>query len=134
MIDIIPASAVQSLASVIEPMIAPAVALTSGRMTTADIVEFAHSGRAQIWLASDGGDLLGGVVARPIEYPGRKALCVMLIAGKQRERWQDQMSDALDDAARHIGCDLIEGIGRHGWARALTGYRLTGSSYEKDLR
>ena len=122
-----------SLAATIEPLISPAVALNSGRMTSADALDLVGSGRAQLWLAADGRDLLGAAIGYPVQYTRRKALCMLYIAGAERERWEAPMLEAIERGARHIGCDLVEGIGRRGFSRVLPGYRVNGYSFEKDL-
>lgn len=125
---------VAALSSVLLPLIAPAIELNSGRMTADDAMRGVLNGQATVWVAVDEGKTLGAAVARPVQYSMRKALCVMFIAGEQRGRWEAQMLNALEDGARHTGCDLIEGIGRPGFSRILPGFRVTGYAYEKDLR
>ena len=88
----------------------------------------------RIWLAESSGELLGAVVGYEIPYPNRRSLAVLLIAGRERERWQYDMMEVVEGAARASGCDLIEGVGREGFGRVLPGYKVVGLLYEKDLR
>jgi hypothetical protein len=122
------------LAPVLEPLLAPAVALSTGRMNVADVFELVAKEQARIWLAFEGDELFGAAFGRPVQYAQRKALSIPFIAGTERQRWEAQMLAALEHGARYIGCDLLEGIGRRGFARILPGFRVTGYAFEKDLR
>jgi hypothetical protein len=100
----------------VEAVIAPAVALNSGRVSIAE------------------GEVLGALIGYEVKYPSRKSLAVLMIAGRSRQSWQDGMMETVERAARNGGCDLIEGIGRKGFGRVLPGYDVVGFLYEKDLR
>jgi hypothetical protein len=133
-IAIVGAGDIMRLSPVLEPLIAPAVARSTGRMTTTDAFDLVEKEQARIWLAHDGDELLGAAFGRPVQYARRKALSIPFIAGRERQRWEAQMLAALEHGARYIGCDLLEGIGRPGFARILPGFRVTGYAFEKDLR
>lgn len=121
------------LAPILEPLFGPVVARNAGRMTMADVVELIADERGKLWLAVDGGDVLGGLIAAPVQYSRRKALSVIYLAGQHRERWQSPMMAVLEGGARHIGCDLLEATGRRGFTRIIPGWKATGYSIEKDL-
>src|SRR5258706_14972769 len=102
-------------------------------MTTAGALDMAVSERAKLWLATDGDEVLGGVLGMPVQYYRRKSLSVLFVAGHSRERWEAPMLEAVERGARHIGCDLLEGIGRRGFGRILPGCRVIGYLFEKEL-
>jgi len=127
------ANDVHTLLPVLEELFAPAVARNSGRMTSSDVIDLLIREHAKLWLAVDGEVVLGGVIAMPMQYARRKALSVLYVAGRERERWEVPMLSIVEEGARRIGCDLIEATGRRGFARILPGWRVLGHSLEKDL-
>jgi hypothetical protein len=133
MIAAVSANDVPVLAPVLEELFWRVVKRSSGRMTTDDVIELVARQRAKLWLATEGESVLGGLIAMPVQYSRRKALSVLFIAGQERERWELPMIEMLEEGARRIGCDLLEGLGRRGFARLYPGWQVTGYSLEKDL-
>ncbi len=114
-------------------LLEPAIERDSGRMSAQDVLMQARQGLVKLWIATEEGHLIGITAARPVKYPAKKGLFIMFIAGHEREKWQERMMAVVEEGARHIGCDIIEGIGRRGFGRILPGYRVAGFVYEKDL-
>src|SRR5229473_1024028 len=108
----------------VEAVIAPAVALNSGRVSIVELRSQAIAGHVRVWTATDEDDVLGALIGYEVKYPGRKSLAVLMIAGRCRESWQDGMMETVERAAKNGGCDLIEGIGRKGFGRVLPGYEV----------
>jgi hypothetical protein len=117
----------------LEAMLEPAVARTSGRMQVEDVLAGIEGGRFGCWVAVNGWDVVGCVIAEKLKYARRKALNVLFIAGHDRDAWAEPMAAALEDFARAQGLDLIEGLGRRGFERVLPGYRVSAIAYEKEI-
>ena len=49
---------------------------------------------------------------------GLKVCDIVLLAGRQRQKWIDMIGD-LEDWAKSIGCSRIEAVARQGWARVM---------------
>ena len=114
-------------------MLEPAVARTSGRMEAEDVLAGIEGGRFGCWVAVNGWDVVGCVIAEKLKYARRKALNVLFIAGHDRDAWTEPMAAALEDFARAEGLDLIEGLGRRGFDRVLPGYKVSAFAYEKEV-
>lgn len=54
-----------------------------------------------------------------LEYPKKKVIRILLLAGKGMENWKQQFTDSMVAWGAKIGASGIEVIGRKGWERAL---------------
>jgi hypothetical protein len=99
---------------------ADAAKYTYGRFTANDIrVQLKHSPTQQLWVAHEGEEIYGFVIAQPSEYPQLKALIMHFTAGRELPKWKDQMLKTIQEYAKNNGCDIIESLGRGGWGRVF---------------
>ena len=83
----------------------------------ADVKVEVEAGRAQLWCGMD-----SALVTEVAIYPRRKVCRIWLAAGDMTELVHAMLPD-VEAWAAEKGCDGMEVIGRHGWARVLPEYR-----------
>ena len=82
-----------------------------------DVFEALHSGKAQLWLATDFDKAIQGIaVTEVITYPGRKVCNLWLVAGTELNQWQGGLRH-IESWALAQGCDLLQATCRPGAAR-----------------
>jgi len=120
----------------VEPLISEACQTSSGRYLSLDVLQNVQSEVWQLWLArrDTGGDILAVIVTSISVYPQIRALRIRIVTGDEREVWQGCIGE-LEQWGRDMGCCLVEGEARPGWARIAKkfGYRHTHSILEKDI-
>lgn len=105
-----------------------------GRMLSSDIREMIERGERVLWIAVEieTGAFLGLAMTELREYPRRKACCLVACVGRDRAKWLHLLG-GIEGWARSIGCDLMEGFARRGWAHELRDYKLSHVFLEKDI-
>lgn len=97
-------------------------ALESGQgdaTNVADVAESITTGRSRVWVAHDEEGLWGVAVVTIPEYPAGRKVYVELLAGRDMDRWADEMETALQQCAALVDAMCIEGSCRPGLARRL---------------
>ena len=120
----------------VAPMLKAALAVSGGRHPLWSVLDELVSGRADLWVAcADAARPVAAVVCRVAQYPARRFYQLHAIGGSDMDAWIEPMLAAIEDRARALGCDGIEGGGRHGWGRvgARLGFREATVWLEKDL-
>lgn len=107
------------------PMIASeierALRYSRGEVELSDIKLRCEQGLMQLWIIMEDGIGVSGVaVTEVIDYPNLKAARVVALAGENIEKWMKLGDEVLAAWARHSKCDVLEAIGRAGWAKMLT--------------
>jgi hypothetical protein len=69
-----------------------------------------------LWAVLDGDDLLACATARLTED---EACEVMLVGGRDHQRWLKELDEELGRAARDAGATRLLACGRPGWRKAL---------------
>ena len=103
-----------------------------GRFEPEDIRSRVENSQMQLWIARDAGGVSAVCVTEILEYPRCRVFSIVILTGRERENWIDQM-DALKAQGRQWGCNRIEAWARPGWKRVLTDWRHTHSLLEADL-
>ena len=104
----------------LEPMITPALEHAHNQTTASDIRASIEAGEMGCLVAIDGHQLLAVQTAEVVvEKDGYRFMNLVTTAGHQLDKWQDAMSDALDQLARELHCKEIRTRGRLGWLRQL---------------
>lgn len=120
----------------VEKFLRPAAKL-QGVFRVEDIKEMLDRRDIALWVMIDdtNGMPVAAATTRLIEYPTRRAMAIDWVGGKRMKEWLPQLSDLMDKYAKDNGCEHIEGMGRHGWLRALAGYgyRKWYPMYRKEL-
>jgi hypothetical protein len=122
----------------VEPMLKPAIDLTSGLYEPGDIRELVTkpgAGTAEgwsLWTISEGFALLGAWTTHVVRYPREKVLFIGFAGGKGLIRYHDYAIGETEKFAREIGCTRMHGGGRRGWTKF--GFKEIGVWTEKVLR
>ena len=131
-VSLVPPELVEGLWSRMFPYLNRAAEYTFGRYEPEDIFILVSTGQAHLWIVIDDEDVIGITVTRFWEYPRKKCLDMVFLAGDEGFSWKDQMLDILQRWAYDNGCDVIEASGRQGLARAFRddGYRVLWQVFE----
>lgn len=97
----------------------------------AEIAADVIAGRDRLWLAIEGGVLIGSVVTG-IRYDRDRRVCVILACAGAFDRARHLLA-GIEAWARDQGCGAVRIYGRRGWRRVLIDYRPFGPGIEKEL-
>lgn len=131
-VSLVPANLVEGLWPQLFPFLNRAAEYTFGRYEPEDIFDAILSGDVHLWVVLDGEDIVGVTVTRFWQYPRKRCLDLVFLAGNDGFSWKDDMLKMLQHWARDNGCDVIEASGRAGLARAFRddGYRVLWQVFE----
>lgn len=110
---------------IIEPMLRRATARSHGCYEPIDLLAAIMRGEMACWLVQDGGIIKAIAVTAVRQYPRRRVVEIVMLAGRDLRSWESVLRDALDAHAREAGADAIVGYGRPGWVHA--GARVVGT-------
>jgi hypothetical protein len=90
---------------------------------------------AVLWAVTRDSRLVGCCIANAVQWPRKKIATPITVAGDGFDDWGGELDRVLTEWARALGCDLLEGWGREGWAKKLPalGYRRAYTVYRKEL-
>jgi hypothetical protein len=91
------------------------------------------SGRALLWLATDGATIHAAAVTELAASEWRKVCVIVACGGHDRARWL-HLIGGIEEFARAEGCAAVRILGRKGWARVLPEYRMHRIVLERDVR
>lgn len=135
-ISLVPAEGLPRVWPIVEPMLAKAAEYTNGRFNTADILTDIACGQQTLWIAIEGGKIIGCTTISIIEYPtGIKSLCYEYLGGDDVSRWLGEGHKVCMQYAKDHGCTKLECLGRSGWKRFLRdiGYQQFAVKYEFNI-
>ena len=135
-ISFVPPKHVDDVWGVVEGILAPAVILTNGRYMVEDVRVAAKFGDMQLWIAFDSENkIIGCGVTAISEYPSRRLLTVLFIAGSNFRSWRNEMIEILSRWGRDNQCSGLEAYGRNGWSKMLESYNIKRglTMMEKDI-
>lgn len=92
---------------------------TYGRFTANDIRYSVKTKPQQFWLAHKDEEVYGFVVTEISDYPQMRSLIMHFTAGKELLLWKNLMLEEIQNFAHINGCDVIESMGRAGWAKVF---------------
>lgn len=77
----------------------------------------------------------GVFVTRVTDHAKKRQCEIVLLAGKQRELWEDQMILVIEELAISNGCDRISLLGRPGWKKLgeRHGLKIKNVEFVKEL-
>lgn len=103
-----------------EPLLAPAVEVTSGRIGMESVFIRLQSGVYLLWVAhQDDLDIKAAFLTREAQYPDKKVLTIECAGGTQMHGWLEEASKVFRAHSRAAGLTGVELYGRPGWTRAL---------------
>lgn len=111
---------VKQVWSTVAPLLAPAVALSNGRVDMASVFEWLSDRRYILWVAYSTDRIIrAAFVTREARYPRRKMLTIDIAGGSEMRSWVTEADRVFRAYARDVGLDGVELAGRAGWAKAL---------------
>lgn len=99
-----------------------AVDHANGELDHHDIRAFCESRDMQLWLIGNKYGVVGAVTTEIINYPRKRMLRVVTLAGKEFDNWAGQLNDLLGEWAASLQCDGIECFVRSGFTKKLAAY------------
>jgi len=131
-VSLVPPELIEGLWPRIFPHLSRAAEYTFGRYEPEDIFDVVVNGDAHLWIVIDEDEIIGLTVTRFWQYPRKKCLDMVFIAGDEGFSWKDAMLSVLQHWAYDNGCEVIESSGRPGFSRAFKddGYKLLWQVYE----
>jgi hypothetical protein len=131
-VSLVPTEFIEGLWPKVFPHLHKAAEYTFGRYYPEDIFAVVANGEAQLWIVLDGDEIAGITVTRFWQYPRKKCLDLVFLAGNDGFSWKDDMLKMLQHWAADNECDVIEASGRAGLSRAFRddGYRVLWQVFE----
>ena len=79
--------------------------------------------------------VFGVFVTRITDHPQKRQCEVVLLAGKQRELWEDQVTFTIEELAMANACDRIAILARPGWKKLgdRHGFKAKNIEFVKEL-
>jgi len=106
---------------------------SEGELNPEDFYDAIYEGEMQLWVAVDGDELLASMVTQIVNYPRKRIMRIISIAGKSMEEWIEYMPIIEDWALEH-GCVSLECWGRKGWLKVLKDWKCSYHIITKDLK
>ena len=136
-ITLFPNESIDILWTRLKPYFEGASKYSYGRYTAQDIRnKITNSPTCYIWIAHEGDEVFGFVIAEPTLYPQTKALNMHFTGGKEGMKWKADMLKTIQDFAYRTGCDIIESQGRSGWEKIFKedGFKPRFTFYELPVK
>ena len=115
------------------PLIEKALLHAEGELMPDDIKEYLDKGDLRLWVAMKDKETIATMVTEIIQYPRKKIVRVITIAGKDMNLWYDFLPMLEGYAVRH-GCSSLEAWTRRGMTRKLKDWKHSYDIITKDLK
>ena len=115
------------------PLIEKALRHAEGELIPEDIKKHLDSANLRLWVALEDRDVIAAMVTEIIQYPRKKIVRVITLAGKNMGLWYDFLPMLEGYAIRH-GCSSLEAWSRKGMARKLKDWKHSYDIITKDLK
>ena len=115
------------------PLIEKALRHAEGELIPDDIKKHLDSANLRLWVALEGRDVIAAMVTEIIQYPRKKIVRVITLAGKDMSLWYDFLPMLEGYAIRH-GCSSLEAWTRKGMTRKLKDWKHSYDIITKDLK
>lgn len=137
-ISLVPPAYLQTCLKYIEPLMLRAVETTNGRSGIKDLINDIVAQDQFLWVCFEIDPIVYYAICtiKIIQYPNRRMISGIYVAGDHMDKWRDPLLDTLEKFAKDQNCDGIEMTGRYGWKRVLAdrGWKTDFCLYERDLR
>jgi len=115
------------------PLIEKALLHAEGELMPEDIKKHLDSADLRLWVALKDKDVIASMVTEIIQYPRKKIVRVITLAGKDMSLWYDFLPMLEGYAIRH-GCSSLEAWTRKGMTRKLKDWKHSYDIITKDLK
>ena len=133
----VPSERVFEVWPTVEPMLKGAVDLAPRRFSTGDLFLLLGCGKQLLWIVVDGPErnIIAALTSRVYNLPQGRICSVDWAGGEDHRTWVDEFLRIVEKYAKNMGCDIIEYIGRPGWAKYVEkhGWSRQSVAYEKEL-
>ena len=116
------------------PMLQKVVNHTEGELLPEDFLDNIVNGYMHLWLSVEDTEIIMAMVTQIIEYPRRKTLRIIAIAGKNFKETHSQFNDMIESFAIQTGCSGLELWGRKGWKKMLPDWESNYIVFTKNLK
>ncbi len=117
----------------VSPLIEKALRHAEGELIPDDIKKHLDSANLRLWVALKDKDVIAAMVTEIIQYPRKKIVRVITLAGKDMSLWYDFLPMLEGYAIRH-GCSSLEAWTRKGMTRKLKDWKHSYDIITKDLK
>jgi len=115
------------------PLIEKALQHAEGELVPDDIKKHLDKGDLRLWIALESKEIIAAMVTEVIQYPRKKIVRVITLAGKNMDMWYDFLPMIEGYAISH-GCSSLEAWSRKGMARKLKDWKHSYDIITKDLK
>ena len=117
----------------VTPLIEKALIHAEGELIPEDIKKHLDEGDLRLWVALEGQEILASMVTEIIEYPRKRIVRVITLAGKNMDMWYDFLP-MIEGYAVKNGCSSLEAWTRKGMTRKLKDWKHSYDIITKDLK
>jgi|TARA_R110000824_G_scaffold91867_1_gene223180 hypothetical protein len=117
----------------VTPLIEKALLHAEGELVPEDIKKHLDEGDLRLWVALKGQEILASMVTEIIEYPRKRIVRVITLAGKDMNMWYDFLP-MIEGYAVKNGCSSLEAWTRKGMTRKLKDWKHSYDIITKDLK
>ena len=115
------------------PLVEKALSHAEGELIPSDIRKHLDTGDLRLWVALEDKDIIASMVTEIIQYPRKKIVRVITVAGKDMSMWYDFLP-MLEGYAVRNGCSSLEAWTRKGMTRKLKDWKHSYDIITKDLK
>ena len=117
----------------VAPLLSKVSRHTEGELEPDDFLEPLTHGDMQLWMVSDQSKLEAAMITQFVEYPQKKILRIISLAGDDFEKIRE-FQTMVESFAIKTQCSALEMWGRKGWKKLLPDWKDSYVVYTKDLR
>ncbi len=118
----------------VAPLLSKVIQHSEGELGTDDYLSNLISGSMQLWIVTEDKKIILSMVTQIIQFPQKKVLRTIALAGERFKEVHSQFSDMLASYALKNECSSLELWGRKGWKKMLPDWKDTYIVYTKDLK
>ena len=115
------------------PLVEKALSHAEGELIPSDIRKHLDTGDLRLWVALEDKDIIASMVTEIIQYPRKKIVRVITVAGKDMSMWYEFLP-MLEGYAVRNGCSSLEAWTRKGMTRKLKDWKHSYDIITKDLK
>ena len=117
----------------VEPLIKKALQHAEGELIPDDIKKHLDKCDLRLWVALEDKETIAAMVTEIIQYPRKKIVRVITLAGKDMAMWYNFLP-MIEGYAIRNGCSSLEAWSRKGMARKLKDWKHSYDIITKDLK